>query len=78
MTCARRSCTKHDDAYTERLAINFAFDRKVDGCPRGDVLLARSYCFKTISFLTEVTPATARVTFVAVLMSSLEFTKPLN
>jgi hypothetical protein len=39
---------------------------------------ARSYCFKTISFLTEVTPATARATFVAVLMSSLEFTKPLN
>jgi hypothetical protein len=31
-----------------------------------------------MSFLTEVTPATLCATLVAVLMSALEFTKPLS
>jgi hypothetical protein len=50
-------------------------------CPRGQPAVRhypRGYCFTCISFLTEVTPATPRATLVAMLMSELEFTKPLN
>jgi hypothetical protein len=48
------------------------------GARHASAIVIRSYSFTCISFLTEVTPLTARATRVALAMSSRELTKPLN